>query len=124
MSGAVSRQTRLQTPPKSTLPMSRSCSRKTSTTLPGIPRHMCLSLTGRGGAFIRGGGGGDRQLAEAQAAVVGRDLAMPVHAEAVGPQPLDRLREEQGVHENTAAEDDHIRATLPPYAATHLRDDF
>ena len=44
IAGAVSRQTRLQTPPKSTLPMSRSCSRKTSTIFPGIPRHMGASF--------------------------------------------------------------------------------
>src|SRR5437879_6247863 len=44
MSGTCSRHTRLTTPPKSTLPMSRSCSRKISVTLPGMPRHMKVAL--------------------------------------------------------------------------------
>ena len=58
------------------------------------------------------GGGGDRQLAEAEPAVVGRDQSMAVDGKPSRSRRSTVSFQEQGVHEDPSAQDDRVHPAL------------
>src|SRR5205823_3294992 len=104
-------------------PVSRSCSRYTSTTLPGMPRHIGrFSGTGAGRIVAAFQGGRNDQLPEAQAAVARGDAGVAVDAEPVARQPVECSGQEDGVEEDAAAQDDGVQSGFGPQPAAHVRD--
>ena len=99
---ACSRQTRFETPPKSTLPISTSCSRYVSTTLPGTARHIDHSS-------VHLPRGRHRELTQADPPIVGGHTAVSIDPKTSVSSRSQNFGHEQGIHEDSAREHDRLQ---------------